>query len=201
MALDRGRLTALAAVVAGVALAPQPVEAHLVTTGLGPLYDGIGHLLITPQDFLPLLALAILGGLAGPDGARRLLFAVPIAWALGGLAGLTRSQEIQTPILTALTVLAVGGLVAADRRLPPAVTLAVATTIALIHGFLNGTAMSGAALGLPALAGIVGTAFVLMALAGAWAVAWRSGWTRIALRVAGSWIVATGILMLGWAIR
>ena len=42
-------------------LVPSPVEAHLVTTGLGPYYDGIGHLLITPQDLLPLLALAFLG--------------------------------------------------------------------------------------------------------------------------------------------
>lgn len=24
--------------------------AHLVTTGMGPVYDGIGHLLLTPED-------------------------------------------------------------------------------------------------------------------------------------------------------
>jgi hydrogenase/urease accessory protein HupE len=184
-----------------VVLVPSPVEAHLVTTGLGPYYDGIGHLLVTPQDLLPLMALALLGGLAGPDRARQLLFAVPVAWFAGGLAGLTQSQEILAPILTALTILVVGGLVAADRKLPSAATLAVGTLIALVHGFLNGTAMSSAGLGLAALAGIAGTAFVLMALGGAWAVAWRSGWTRIALRVAGSWIVATGMLMLGWAFR
>ena len=182
-------------------LVPSPVEAHLVTTGLGPYYDGIGHLLITPQDLLPLLALAFLGGLAGREGARGLLFAVPGAWFLGGLAGLTRGEEIQAPVLTALTVLVVGGLLAADRKLPTVATLAVGVLIALVHGFLNGTAMGGAGLGLPALAGIAATAFVLMALAGAWAVAWRTGWTRIALRVAGSWIVATAMLMLGWAIR
>ncbi len=189
------------AVLAAVVLVPSPVEAHLVTTGLGPYYDGIGHLLVTPQDLLPLMALALLGGLAGPDRARQLLFAVPVAWFAGGLAGLTQSQEILAPILTALTILVVGGLVAADRKLPSAATLAVGTLIALVHGFLNGTAMSSAGLGLAALAGIAGTAFVLMALGGAWAVAWRSGWTRIALRVAGSWIVATGMLMLGWAFR
>jgi hydrogenase/urease accessory protein HupE len=108
---------------------------------------------------------------------------------------------VQAPLLTAATILVVGGLVAADRKLPAAGTLAVGMAIAGVHGFLNGTAMSGAGLGLPALAGIVATAFVLMALAGAWAVSWREGWTRIALRVAGSWIVATAMLMLGWAVR
>ena len=187
--------------LAAAALVPSPLEAHLVTTGLGPYYDGIGHLLVTPQDLLPLLALAFLGGLAGPEGARRLLFAVPLAWFAGGLAGLTRGEEVQAPFLTAVTVLVVGGLLAADRKLPPAASVAVAVVIAMVHGYLNGTAMSGAGLGLPALAGIAATTFVLMALAGALAVAWRTGWTRIALRVAGSWVVATGMLMLGWALR
>lgn len=182
-------------------LVPGPLEAHLVTTGLGPYYDGIGHLLATPQDLLPLLALAFLGGMAGPDGARRLLFAVPGAWLVGGLAGLIRVAEVQAPVATALTILVVGGLVVADRKPPTSVITGVGIVIALVHGFLNGTAMSAAALGLPALAGIVATAFVLMALAGAWAVKWRTGWTRIALRVAGSWVVATAMLMLGWALR
>jgi hypothetical protein len=29
----------------------------------------------------------------------------------------------------------------------------------------------------------------------------RQPWTRIAVRVVGSWIAASGLLMLGWATR
>jgi hypothetical protein len=29
----------------------------------------------------------------------------------------------------------------------------------------------------------------------------RASWARIAVRVAGSWIAASGLLMLGWAVR
>jgi hypothetical protein len=29
----------------------------------------------------------------------------------------------------------------------------------------------------------------------------RLAWGRIVVRVAGSWIAATGLLMLGWAVR
>jgi len=29
----------------------------------------------------------------------------------------------------------------------------------------------------------------------------RAGWTRIAVRVAGSWIAAAGLLMIGWLAR
>ena len=42
------------ALVTGGALLLWPwcAEAHLVTTGLGPVYDGLGHLLVTPEDLL-----------------------------------------------------------------------------------------------------------------------------------------------------
>ena len=40
-------------------------RAHLVSTGMGPVYDGIGHLLLTPEDLIPTLALALYGGLRG----------------------------------------------------------------------------------------------------------------------------------------
>ena len=33
--------------------------AHLVTSGLGPVYDGILHLFSTPEDLLPVLALSL----------------------------------------------------------------------------------------------------------------------------------------------
>jgi hypothetical protein len=58
--LDR-QLTWHQALVAGSALLlwPWHAEAYLVTTGLGPVYDGIGHLLVTPEDLLPVLALAL----------------------------------------------------------------------------------------------------------------------------------------------
>ena len=186
--------------VGGLAV-PSPLHAHLVTTGLGPLYDGIGHLLITPQDLLPLVGLALLGGLGGPEAARRMLFGVPSAWFLGGLAGLTSPRELDLPVVVSLSVLAVGGLLAADRRLGTTGITILGVGVALFHGFLNGTAMSASALGLPALAGIACTAFVVLALAGALGVMWREGWTRIAVRVAGSWMAATGLFMLGWALR
>ena len=42
---------------------PSHVKAHLVTTGLGPVYDGIGHLVMTPKDLIPALAIALFAGL------------------------------------------------------------------------------------------------------------------------------------------
>jgi hypothetical protein len=52
-----------------------------------------------------------------------------------------------------------------------------------------------------ALAGLVSAVFLVVALAAAFVVRLRADWARIAVRVAGSWIVAIGLLMLGWSVR
>ena len=41
-----------------MALEPATSHAHLVNTGLGPVYDGVSHFALTPEDLLPALALA-----------------------------------------------------------------------------------------------------------------------------------------------
>jgi hypothetical protein len=61
--------------------------------------------------------------------------------------------------------------------------------------------MAQAGAGMRGVLGIVGAVFVVTALAAAAAVAWQSGWLRIAWRVAGSWIAASGLLLLGWSLR
>jgi hypothetical protein len=48
-----------------------------------------------------------------------------------------------------------------------------------------------------ALIGLAATVFALAALASALVVALRVDWTQIAVRVAGSWIAASGLLWLG----
>jgi hypothetical protein len=51
------------------------------------------------------------------------------------------------------------------------------------------------------LLGLLAALFVLVALVAAGVVSLHQQWTRIAVRVAGSWMAAIGLLMLGWALR
>jgi hypothetical protein len=46
-------------------LSATPVHAHLNSTGMGPIYDGLMHFLLSPEDFVAVLALALLAGLRG----------------------------------------------------------------------------------------------------------------------------------------
>ena len=187
-------------VVAGVFL-PFSVEAHLVTTGLGPLYDGISHVLLSADDLLPILAMSMLAGLNGPVAGRRMLFGLTGAWLLGGLAGYLFGQALLPGTMTCVSFLVLGGLTAADRRLSPAVVLGIAVAVGLLHGWLNGTGIAAAQREPLGLAGIGSAIFVLVAIVSAFVMSLRAGWMRIAVRVAGSWVAAIGLLMLGWSLR
>jgi len=64
----------------------------------------------------------------------------------------------------------------------------------------NGVALKEGA-GILGLIGIMATLFVIVAIASALIVSLKPPWTRIAVRVAGSWMAAIGMLMFGWLIR
>jgi hydrogenase/urease accessory protein HupE len=184
-----------------VVLLPKPASAHLVTTGLGPVYDGISHVLYSPDDLLPVLAMAFLAGLNGAHAARRTLFTLTVAWLVGGLAGSYVAAPLVPGGVTAGSFLVLGGLTAVDRRLRPAVVGSLALVVGLLHGWLNGAAIAQAQRDALGLVGIASAIFVVVALSSALALSARAEWARVALRVAGSWIAAIGLLMLGWSMR
>jgi hydrogenase/urease accessory protein HupE len=183
-----------------LALSGSPAHAHLITTGLGPVYDGISHFLMSPEDIIPAFALALLAGQCGPKAARGALFMLPAAWFVGGVAGLVAASPA-LPALTWLSFILTGGLVAANLKLPNAAILALAAVLGLFHGFLNGSALSLGGAGLGSLTGICATLFVLAALLAAAVISFTQPTAQIAYRVLGSWTTATGVLMFGWWLR
>jgi hydrogenase/urease accessory protein HupE len=191
----------VAALAAGaLTLGSDAAQAHLVNTGIGPVYDGIAHLFVSFEDLLPVIAMALLAGLNGPLAGRRALFGLPLIWLLGGWAGSGMPGAMLPVAPPTLSLLVLGILVAADFRLgPPAVT-ALALALGLAHGWQNGVALAAAGLPATSLFGTAGAVFVVTALVAAMVVALRRPWTRIAARVAGSWIAASGLLLLGWTL-
>ena len=178
-----------------------PAEAHLNTTGMGPFYDGLIHFFMSPEDIVPVLALALLGGLRGARYGRRALFTLPVAWLLGGLAGLSAMTAKPHPFVAAAWFLLLGGLLAAYARVSLRMTTALAALLGIYHGYLNGTGMGPFDTATVAILGLAFAVFVLIALTAAFVVWQRAHWARITVRVVGSWIAASGLLMLGWAVR
>jgi len=180
-------------------LLPAAAFAHLVTTGMGPVYDGIGHLLLTPEDLVPVIALSLYCGMRGARAGRYAMFMLPLAWLLGGLVGLNLDLDATIPV-PALSFLLLGGLIAADAKLPDQLIGPMTAMIGLVHGVLNGLVLKSGPGG-PALLGIMGALFVLVALMSAFVVSLERSWTRIVVRVMGSWVAASGMLMIGWYFR
>lgn len=182
-------------------LLPAVARAHLTDTGLGPVYDGIAHLLLSFDDLLPVLALALLAGLNGAAAGRRVLFVLPLAWLAGGAGAVAAGIAPPPAGITAVSLLALGILTAVSARISPAMASALALALGLLHGALNGAAINAAGREASGLLGTAGAIFVVAALAAALAASLRAPWTRTAVRVVGSWIAATGLLMAGWSLR
>jgi hydrogenase/urease accessory protein HupE len=100
-----------------------------------------------------------------------------------------------------MSFLVLGVLTAVDRRLSPGIVTALAVAVGLLHGWLNGAGIAESQRELLGLVGIASVVFVVVALASAFVVSLVAAWARIAVRVAGSWIAAIGLLMLGWNLR
>ena len=193
----RARIFAMLAVV----LWCGPAQAHLNSTGIGPLYDGVAHFLTSPEDLVPVLALALLAGLRGAPYGRRAMFTLPTAWLLGSLVGLTAASASAGTLAASFWFLLLGGLVVADAKLSLRSITALGALLGLIHGYLNGTGSGLSASAIVAVLGLAAAVFVLVVLVSALVVQLRVHWARIAVRVGGSWIAASGLLMLGWFIR
>jgi len=179
-----------------------PFLLHLMNTGLGPFYDGLAHLFVTPEDLLPVLALALLSGLRGPQFGRTALFTLPAAWLLGTVLGRLFHPHPAWPILSAVLTIGLGALVAADRPLPLPAVAALAAALGLWNGAWNGIELARAQAGMVGNAlGIACAAFAVVAIFAALATSVRAQGTRIAVRVAGSWIAAAALFMLGWSLR
>jgi urease accessory protein len=179
-------------------LCPSNAEAHLVTAGLGPVYDGIGHLASSPEAWVPVLALALFAGLRGAAAGRLTLFLLPVAWLIGALVGY-RTETAAFTTISAISFLVSGTLVAADLRLKRGTVATIVLGLGFCEGYINGIRIQPNGSGCLDLVGAVATIFVAVAIVAAFVIRLRRPWTRVAVRVAGSWIAATGLLLLGWS--
>jgi hydrogenase/urease accessory protein HupE len=181
--------------------AATPAQAHLMNSGFGPFYDGLAHPLISPEDLLPAVAMTLLAGLGGARAGRLVLATLPAAWLAGMAVGWTIGLPAAPAWLTAVVTALLGLLVASDLRLRPAPVIAVAAALGALHGYANGRELAATTGALLAIIGIACSLFAIVSLLAGQVAVLRAQWARLAVRIAGSWIAAIGMLMLGWSMR
>lgn len=175
--------------------------AHLSPTGLGPWCDGMARLFLQPTDLLLVIGLVLLAAQSGRACAERLPLVLPVAWLLGGATGLfLLSTELLMDLPCMAAVTAIGGLVALGVRLRAVAVLVLGTGLAIAFGMVAGSALTGHDGALPALLG-EGVAIAVLTTLLLPLRPPHPHWLAIGLRVGGSWIAASGLLMLGWMVR
>ena len=198
--MKRARVLLLA--VAAFA-APQAAQAHLVVTGMGPIYDGISHFAFSPEDYLPIVVLGFFAGLRGARTSRFSLGALTAGWIAGGLIAMLglNLPPIATSLATAGLFLAIGGMLSADLKVPAEAGAAVATALGLVRGAADLAGVSPSFAHALTLIGMSASVFVVFAIAASITLPLQRAWMVIAARVSGSWLAALGLLLVGWIAR
>lgn len=186
----------------GLALSANAAHAHVASAQAGAFYAGLLHPLTAPEHVLPMLGLGLLAGQHGLHQGQSVLLAFPLALALGAsLALLYPAPEWALLLNLANLASAVlfGGLVAAALRLPTTLLSTLAALFGLTHGYVNGAAITPNLSPAIFILGLVTAALLALgySLGGtAYLLRLKPVWIPIAVRVAGSWITAIGILAL-----
>jgi hydrogenase/urease accessory protein HupE len=187
------------AVAGGAASA---AEAHLVNTDLGPFYGGLVHPLTALEHLLPLVALGLLAGQQGSTAARRVLVLLPLGLAGGAWLSYPQPTWTGIQVLNLLSLLVLGLLVAVNPRLPTGVTEGLSVIVGITHGAANGVAAAVPGVSRELfVAGLLTASAVLATLVPALVLSLRAAWGVVAVRVAGSWIGAIGLLLCSLALR
>jgi hydrogenase/urease accessory protein HupE len=126
------------------------------------------------------------------------VLALPLAWLAGGLLGAHWSFVAALPLLTTVTFAIIGALVALNAKLRDVIVAVLAVVVGILHGLVNGATIAPADAGNQVLLGAVSAIFFLTVILSAQVTALPAGWPQVIVRVAGSWIAATGMLMFGW---
>ncbi len=191
-------------VVSIARLVPEASAHSLADGGRGVFLGALLHPLTALDHGFALIAVGLLAGQQGWPDARAIITAVVLGLALGAgpplVLGVTAGAPPWVTSVNLGSLLVLGVLVAAARRLPLALLAAVAGLVGFSHGLENGLDL--AAHGAPARAMVgVTSAGLVTAPVAAVVTTLRAGWARIAVRVVGSWIAAIGLMMLGVQLR
>ena len=178
---------------------PGLVWAHSPIKGLNNFYNGFLHPLFVPAHLLCLLAMGLLFGQQGPREHTPAILVFLAATVLG-LLGTVFIEPLaaENVLLTGAALL--GLMIAAKRVIPIYLSAVLGTILGIVIGLdsgledLSGNERLAALLG--SGIGIYMTLLYPMALADYFN---KREWQQVAIRVLGSWIAASALLVLSLA--
>jgi urease accessory protein len=180
----------------------QPAYAHSLSSRFGDFYGGALHPLTALEHLLPILALGLLAGQQGPRAARWLIMMFPLALLIGAGSATAVPPIPGVRLANELSFAVLGLLVAAAWHVPLALLIVLGALFGLSHGYENGRAITPETVTYLFVLGVTTFGGLVTALVSAATIDLAArAWSRVAVRIAGSWIAAIGIMMIGLSWR
>lgn len=196
MILAKRLLLLIGLSTSGAIVFPAVARAHSPIEGIGTFYGYMLHMLVVPAHALIIVGTALVLGQQPPGGARLGLtvlaatFVAGLAISSTGWGGGVKEWQLLAGALV------VGVAVSIGRALPAVALLPAAATAGLALGLDSAPTEAVAGNRSLAIAGLVcGTLGMALILTGL-THGMKKQWQRSGVRVAGSWIAATSILVL-----
>lgn len=191
-----------ATVSALLLLVPAMARAHLVSTPFGDFYGGMLHPVTALEHLLPWLGLGLLAGFQHPTRGRWMLLVFPIGLLVG--LGLAQWAPLVAPLssLNVASFIVPGVLVALAWPVPLWALTGVGLAFGISHGHENGLAMSQQINVSLFVAGVAAAGYFVVTLIAALVsfLSQKRHGFRVAVRAAGSWIAAIGVMMVGLSV-
>ena len=181
---------------------PAQAFAHSLSARFGDFYGGLLHPLTSLELGMGFLVLALLAGQQDKRGARLIL-----AWFIGAmLVGAVVASwmpilvdQVRLPNLGLAALL--GVLVAVAPRIPHVVLPVIGFASGMLNGVGNGLAMTPETAPYLFISGIAISGLLVVTPLVAFVTTLDRHWQLVAVRIVGSWIAASGLLMTAFYLR
>lgn len=173
---------------------PAAVAAHPMK-GVGDFYSGMLHPLTALEFLLSWIALAMFAGQQGSKTALFTLAIFPSALVLGAILGTVVASPAWLPAMNLVLIPILGLAVVLAISFPTPATVILVALVGLLHGLANGAEITAPVSPWRFIPGLAIIAVLVLAYGIGLVRSAKKPWTRIAVRVAGSWITAAGIMV------
>ena len=179
---------------------PLAAWAHVESGQAGGFASGLLHPVSGLDHVLAMVAVGLWGAQLGPPAMWLLPVAFPMMMALGGMLGLIGIPVPGIEIGIAVSGIVLGALILGQMKMPTPVALGIVAFFAIFHGHAHGTELAAGqnailySLGFVIATGTLHAVGITLGLVHRW----NAG--RVALRCAGSLVLAGGLFFLWGAL-
>ena len=186
----------LIALLAIVLLAPVSAWAHVESGQAGGFLSGISHPMSGLDHVLAMVAVGLWGAQLGAPAMWMLPVAFPMMMAFGGMLGLMGLPVPGIEVGIAVSGIVLGALILVEKKMPLFAALLIVAFFAIFHGHAHGTELEAGQNAMLYSLGFVLCTGTLHGLGIAMGLVHRWSFGRLALRGAGSIVMAGGLFFL-----